>query len=174
MIEYEIKKSARTRRMTITVKPDNTVLVTIPKIIPTIVAQEFVKLKEEWIQKVLQKNQKFQKILPPKNRIEFLKAKRPALALIKERLEYFNNFYGYKINSVKVKSQNSRWGSCSKSGNLNFNYQLIYLTPEQRDYVIVHELCHLKELNHSQRFWDLVEQTIPNYKEIRKGLKNIR
>lgn len=63
------------------------------------------------------------------------------------------------------------WGSCSKKGNLNFNWRLIQLPPELADYVIVHELCHLKELNHSQRFWDLVGQAIPDYKERRQALR---
>ena len=64
--------------------------------------------------------------------------------LIHERLEYYNQFYGFQYNRVSVKNQRSRWGSCSRQGNLNFNYRLVNLPSELADYIIVHELCHLK------------------------------
>ena len=67
----------------------------------------------------------------------------------------------------------TRWGSCSKKGTLNFNYKIALLSPELRDYIIVHELCHLGEFNHSSKFWLLVEKTVPNYKTLRKQIKQI-
>jgi predicted metal-dependent hydrolase len=79
-----------------------------------------------------------------------------------------NNF---EYSKVRVKRQKTRWGSCSSNGNLNFNFKLLKLRKELIDYVIVHELCHLKEMNHSPRFWSLVEEIIPNYKELRKELR---
>ena len=87
------------------------------------------------------------------------------------RFEYFNKFYSYKWNRIFIKNQKTRWGSCSKRGNLNFNYRIALLPPEAADYIIVHELCHLKEFNHSRNFWKLVEQQIPNYKILHKALK---
>ncbi len=93
---------------------------------------------------------------------------------IKERLEFFNNFYGYQYNRISIRNQKSRWGSCSSKKNLNFNYKILFLPPEICDYIVVHELCHLKELNHSRFFWDLVFKTIPDYKEIRKKLLKYR
>jgi predicted metal-dependent hydrolase len=68
--------------------------------------------------------------------------------------------------------QRSRWGSCSRKGNLNFNYKLIQLPQELADYIVVHELCHLKQFNHSHAFWNLIAETIPNHIELRKILKN--
>lgn len=101
----------------------------------------------------------------------YLKYKKDAEVLVRERLEYFNQFYNYKWGRITIRNQKTRWGSCSKKGNLNFNYKIALLTPDQADYIIVHELCHLKEFNHSGIFWDLVAHTIPNYKEVRHSLR---
>ena len=98
----------------------------------------------------------------------FKENKEKALNLITSRITYFNKIYNYKFKNVRVKKQRTIWGSCSKKGNLSFNYKLIFLPTELLDYVIVHELCHLKEFNHSKKYWDLVEKTIPNYKTLRK------
>jgi len=86
-------------------------------------------------------------------------------------LEYFNTFYNFKWGRVTIRNQKTRWGSCSKKGNLNFNYKIALLKPSQADYIIVHELCHLKEFNHGKNFWSLVAQTIPDYKEVRSSLR---
>ena len=87
-----------------------------------------------------------------KKNLDYLKYKNQATNLVKERIEYFNTFYNYKWGKIVVRNQKTRWGSCSKKGNLNFNYKIVLLSPEAADYIIVHELCHLKEFNHSERF----------------------
>ncbi len=79
--------------------------------------------------------------------------------------------YGFNLKKVTVRSQQTRWGSCSSNGNVSFNYRLMKFRKEVIDYVIVHELCHLKELNHSPRFWKLVEDLCPRYKELKQELK---
>jgi len=94
-----------------------------------------------------------------------------ALWIVKDRIEYFNTFYNFKWNRIVIRNQKTRWGSCSRKGNLNFNYKIALLPPESADYIIVHELCHLGEFNHSQKFWDLVAKTIPDYLTIRKDLR---
>jgi len=96
-----------------------------------------------------------------------------ARCLVENRINHFNKFYNFRINRIAIKNQKTRWGSCSSKRNLNFNYKIIYLTPEFADYLIVHELCHLGELNHSKRFWALVFKTIPDYDKINKKLKRI-
>jgi len=103
---------------------------------------------------------------------DYLKYKEQALILVRNRIEYFNKFYNYKWNNIVIRNQKTRWGSCSKKGNLNFNYKIALLKEEEYDYIIVHELCHLGEFNHSRNFWNLVAITIPNYREIRSNLKN--
>ena len=100
-----------------------------------------------------------------------LKKREQARRFVEFRVDYFNKFYNFKINRIAIKNTSTRWGSCSSMGNLNFNYKIIYLRKELADYLIVHELCHLGELNHSKRFWALVKQTIPDYVKINKELK---
>ena len=104
---------------------------------------------------------------------EYKKYKDQALALAQRRLAEFNLFYGYQIGRVSIKNQKTRWGSCSKKGNINFNYRIATLPDRLADYLVVHELCHLGEFNHSQQFWDLVAKTIPDYRERRRELRAI-
>ena len=103
--------------------------------------------------------------------LNYIKYKKDASILVKERLEYFNTFYNFKLGRVAIRNQKTRWGSCSKKGNLNFNYKIVLLTAKQADYIIVHELCHLKEFNHSGRFWNLVANAVPDYKVVRSSLR---
>ena len=107
------------------------------------------------------------------NRKEYLAHKESARKLVHERLEYFNQFYGFKYHKVSIRNQKTRWGSCSRHGNLNFSYKWALLEPRLADYVIVHELCHLQEFNHSKQFWSLVEQQFPDHHTLRKQLKHL-
>lgn len=103
----------------------------------------------------------------------FLNNKEKAREITENRIKYFNDFYKFSFNKIRIKKQKSRWGSCSKKGNLNFNYKIIFLPQKFFDYILVHELCHIGEFNHSRRFWELVEKTIPDYKEIKREFKKI-
>ena len=100
---------------------------------------------------------------------EFYKQK--ASETIHDRLKYFNQHYQFNYNRVTFRNQKTRWGSCSDKKNLNFNWRLIMAPIQIIDYVVVHEMCHLKQMNHSKKYWELVEQRIPNYKELRKWLR---
>lgn len=100
---------------------------------------------------------------------EFYKKK--AEEVIHDRLQFFNEHYRLKYNRVTFRNQKTRWGSCSSAKNLNFNWRLIMAPIEIIDYVVVHEMCHLKYMNHSSAFWKLVSEEIPNYKEMKKWLK---
>jgi len=112
------------------------------------------------------------KIIMKINRRRFtIKKREQARHFVENKLKQFNGFYNFKINRVAIKNQTTRWGSCSSMGNLNFNYKIMYLRPALADYLIVHELCHLGELNHSKRFWALVAKTIPAYVEVNKELR---
>jgi predicted metal-dependent hydrolase len=100
-----------------------------------------------------------------KSDAEYKELKEKARTLIHERLKHYNAYYNFSYNKVAIRNQKSRWGSCSARKNLNFNYRLVLLSPELLDYVVVHELCHLQEMNHGKKFWDLVARTVPDYKE---------
>ena len=91
---------------------------------------------------------------------------------IESRVKVFAAKIGESPNKVTIKAQKTRWGSCSSLGNLNFNWRLIMMPQKIIDYVVVHELCHLKEMNHSSAFWNRVEEIIPDYRNRRKWLKN--
>lgn len=104
----------------------------------------------------------------------FEEHKAEALRIAVERVEHFNQHYGFTVGMIRIKNQATRWGSCSKKGNLNFNYKLALLPSALQDYLIVHELCHLGEFNHSRSFWALVAQMIPDHVELRRQLRQIK
>ena len=94
-----------------------------------------------------------------------------ALERIRQRPNHYAPRVGRTPGRVAIRDQKSRWGSCSRKGNLNFNWKLIMAPPQALDYVVVHELCHLHEFNHSPRFWALVESQLPDYAVWKKWLK---
>ena len=138
--------------------------------------EEILKKKEAWISKHIEK------IKETKERVEaeptekltrekVIALAEEALKVIPERVEYFAKVIGVTYGKITVRNQKTRWGSCSSKGNLNFNCLLMLAPPEVLDYVVVHELCHRKQMNHSKAFWLEVEKVLPNYKEVRKWLK---
>ena len=90
---------------------------------------------------------------------------------ISYRAEYFAHLIGVTFNKLRLKEVKTLWGSCSPKNNLTFNWKLVMAPAEVIDYVVVHELCHLRERNHSKRFWTLVKEFAPDYKVHRKWLK---
>ena len=171
-IEYRLRKSQRAKRMRIAVYCDTSVVVTLPYGIKENIAEKFLSAKAAWLLDKILYFKKIGKLIFIKgNRIEYLKNKEVAFNLAKDRVNYFNKIYKLKFNSITIKRQKTRWGSCSKKGNLNYNYKILFLPEAIADYIIVHELCHLKEFNHSRKFWNLVAQAIPSYLEIKRELK---
>jgi predicted metal-dependent hydrolase len=109
-----------------------------------------------------------------RNHRHYIKHKETARELATRKVSYFNEFYKHRYNKIHIRNQKTRWGSCSKQGNLNFNYKILFLPEKASDYIIVHELCHLKEFNHSPKFWNLVAKKFPDYREIKRALRNTR
>lgn len=101
---------------------------------------------------------------------EYLKYKEIARKLVTQKVITWNEYYHFNYGTIAIRNQKSRWGSCSSRGNLNFNYKLALLPDELVDYVVVHELCHLQHMNHGQSFWNLVGETIPEYKKRKQEL----
>lgn len=157
------KRGVKKLSLTVSEKGIN---LTAPKLVPKFLILDFISKNKEWI---------FENSLKHKigsgGERDFILKKPEAYKIIKKRVEYFSEKYQYKYNDIKIKNNSSSWGSCSKLKNLNFNYKVAFLPQNLMDYVVVHEICHLKELNHSRKFWDLVEKEIPNYKDLRKKLK---
>lgn len=178
MFEYAIKKSTRAKHLRITITRTGEVIVTVPYRLSVIRAEKFILEKKVWIEEKVSLMKKHtaenpHNISPKGTAKELREYKEKALELVLNRLQHFNAYYGLTWNNVAIKNTSSRWGSCSKRANLNFNYKIVLLPPELADYLVVHELCHLQEFNHSKKFWDLVKNTIPDYKILRKELKGI-
>ena len=132
--------------------------------------EKFIKQKASWILRSLSKINQAE-ALPDINPDDLKILKRRAARILIARLEFFNEHYHFKYTSISIRSQKTRWGSCSPSGKLSFNCRLALLSERLLDYVAVHELCHLKEMNHSARFWTVVGQIMPDYKTRRKKLR---
>ena len=171
-IEYKLRKSRRAKRMRIAVYGDTNVVVTLPYGLKENLVEKFLRVKAAWL---LDKIFYFKKYGKPAfikgSKIEYQKNKQAALNLAAARINYFNKIYKLKFNKIAIKRQKTRWGSCSSRGNLNYNYKILFLPDYLADYIIVHELCHLQEFNHSRKFWNLVAQVVPNYSEIKRELK---
>jgi predicted metal-dependent hydrolase len=160
--------------MRISVSCDAGVVVTVPFGMEETRFEKFVKEKTNWILDKLKFFSKYKNRPKLKTSVaEYRLLKPQALSLAKQKVKYWNQFYNFGYNRVSVKNQKTRWGSCSRKGNLNFHYKIVHLPEDQLDYLIVHELCHLKEMNHSKNFWELVGRTIPKFKILRKELRNI-
>jgi len=177
-IEYFLRKSEKAKRIKIEIKKNGEIFLVVPKLIPNFLGIIFLKSRMGW---VLDKIEFFEKgggeaatqKIPTLSKKDFLKYKKDAEILIKERVLFFAKQGNFSYGKITIKNNKTNWGSCSSKGNLNFNYRLIFLKKEEMDYVVVHELCHLKEMNHSKKFWDEVEKIIPDYKELRKNIKNL-
>jgi len=176
-ISYSLRRSPRARYMRITIFRDGKVRVTAPVVTSEFHIEKFVSRKREWILRTVDRFLKHPVsertlLLSRKSLRDFRLKKAAALQLVTSRLSHFNSYYGFTYHRITIRNQTSRWGSCSRKGNLSFNYKIIYLEQNIQDYIIVHELCHLKEFNHSKKFWDLVGECVPNYKECRRRLRN--
>lgn len=97
--------------------------------------------------------------------------KKAAREYIPTRVAFFQKFTGGSYEKITIRDQKTRWGSCSSNGTLSFNYRLMLAPPRILDYVVVHELCHLKHMNHSPAFWQAVEAVLPDYQERKLWLK---
>ena len=138
--------------------------------------EEILKKKEAWISRHIEKIKKTKERFEAEpteklTREKVIALAEEALKVIPERVEYFAKVIGVTYGKITVRNQKTRWGSCSSKGKLNFNCLLMLAPPEVLDYVVVHELCHRKQMNHSKAFWLEVEKVLPNYKEVRKWLK---
>lgn len=172
MNDVQILRSAR-KTIAIEIKPNGKVLVRVPKRMSEKAVGKFVEEHMDWIKvhraKVLEKAsaQKGELLTETKLSELFEQSKQ----FLPERVEYYAGSMGVTYGRITIRNQRTRWGSCSSKGNLNFNCQLMRLPEELIDYVVVHELCHRKEMNHSAAFWAEVEKVLPDYKERRKELK---
>jgi predicted metal-dependent hydrolase len=173
-IDFFLRGNNRAKNLRLTIYNNGKIVVTKPKMVGILQVKYFLKSKSDWILDKVKTLKKFDVSSEDEERDKYLQYKEKARSLIEERLEYFNNYYNFKYNRVSIKNQKTCWGSCSRKANLNFNYKIYFLPKELADYIIVHELCHLKELNHSRNFWGLVAETKGDYKDLRRMLRGFK
>lgn len=172
-MEIQIKRSNR-RTLSIEITQDAAVLVRAPQWVSMREINRFVTKKADWIEKHrakmlvrMEERSEIKKLTVD----EISELAEKAIRELPPKVAYYAERLGVTYGRITIRNQRSRWGSCSSKGNLNFNC-LLMLTPEYvQDYVVVHELCHRLEMNHSERFWKLVEMVIPEYPPAKKWLK---
>lgn len=173
-VEYTLKVSNRARRMRLAIYCDGNFVVTAPRNLSENIIEQFIVRKSQWIIDKLEYFKNISgKIFILGTKKDYVGHRDEALVFVQKKIEHFKRIYNFRFNKINIKNQKTRWGSCSKKGNLNFNYKIALLPERLADYIIVHELCHLKEFNHSQKFWNLVAKAIPDYSETRKELNRI-
>jgi len=171
-IAYLVRKSKRAKNIKISISFDRGIIATLPFGVNQRHLEKFLYKHFDWLEKRVDDFKKIDKSkLIKTGPNDYLRKKKEAHILVRGKLELFNKFYGFEYKKFCIRNQKTRWGSCSSGRNLNFNYKLVYLSEALAEYVVVHELCHLKEMNHSKKFWALVEKLVPDYKEKRKRLK---
>lgn len=170
-MEYALKRSARAKYMRLAVYPDGAVVVTAPRFFGISAIEDFVAKHAEWIKAQVQRAKGRTVIYIKRGDIPMLKKK--ALEYAEAKCREYAALYGFEFAKISVRSQKSRWGSCSQNGNLSFNYKIAALPEHLAEYVVVHEICHLGAFDHSRAFWDLVARVVPDHKERRKEMRSL-
>ena len=172
-VEYTVKKSARARRLRVAVYCNASVVVTVPIDFGEYKIERFLKEKASW---VLDKLDYFLRLGKTTRisggRREYKKYRERAREFALAKVEKINRIYNFSFGKIFIKNHKTRWGSCSKKRNLNFNYKIIFLPEQLAEYIVAHELCHLQEFNHSHKFWNLLVRAIPDYRERTRELKS--
>lgn len=172
-ITYEIIKSSR-KTIAVEVRQDGSVLVRAPRDCPQSRIDTFLKEKQAWVlAKVEEQKEKEADSMKiqPLSEAEQRLYRDKAREIFEQKVSYYAQMMGVSYGRIAIRDQKTRWGSCSGEGNLNFNWRLIFAPAGVLDYVVVHELAHRKEMNHSPRFWKVVEDTMPEYRKYQKWLK---
>lgn len=166
----------RSRRKTIAIQIDREgqVIVRTPYGITKRQVEEFLDEKKDWLLQTRQRVEKRKTEQIPISEEVRREGIERAKRIFPERTAYFAKRMGVDYGRITIREQKTRWGSCSSKGNLNFNWKLVLLDPELLDYVVVHELAHRREMNHSKNFWKIVEAELPDYRERRRRLKECR
>lgn len=158
--EVVFRKSTRSRRVSIRVHPVKGVSVSVPYMVPYAAAMAFFKLKRDWVIETLRRQKDRMKDVPVATPDEVEALRRQAKAELPLRLAELASRYGFTYNKVTIKHNSTNWGSCSTRGNINLNLNIVRLPHPLRDYILLHELCHLRHHDHSHAFHLLLEHVL--------------
>lgn len=173
-INYILRRYKKSKTLRIKIKQSGEVLVTAPYKLDKKYIDSFITQKSEWIQEKLNI---FATLPPPDiktKKEDYKKFKEEARKIVIEKINKINQYYNFSFGRISIRDQKTRWGSCSNKKNLNFNYKIVFIPDRLAEYIVAHELCHLKEMNHGQKFWDLVSKTIPDYQKAQSDLKKLK
>ena len=158
--EVTFRKSARGRRVAIRVHPVRGVTVSVPALVPYAAAMAFFRLKRDWVLETMRRQKDRMKDVPVAAPGEVEALRRQAKAELPLRLAELAGRYGFIYNKVTIKHNSSNWGSCSTRNNINLNLNIVRLPSVLRDYVLLHELCHLRHHDHGHAFHLLLEHVL--------------
>jgi len=165
---------SRRRTLALQVRQSGEVVVRAPLFVREQEVRRFVEEHLAWIEKQQRKlacAAEQRREIQPLSKAELSGLTEQARRDLTERARLFAPRVGVTYGRISIRHQKTKWGSCSSKGNLNFNCLLMLAPEEVRDYVVVHELCHRKQMNHSEAFWAEVERVLPEYRQARKWLK---
>jgi predicted metal-dependent hydrolase len=170
-LDYALRRRKGNRCLKLSAYPDGYLVVSAPARYPIFLINSWLKRNVDWIKRrmPLDITEKIRD-----DRKEYESKKDEIRNWLAESLDILNRAYGFRYERISVRRVRTRWGSCSARKNLNFNYKIYFLEKDLQDYVMIHELCHLEELNHSRKFWELVARTIPDFREKRKKLRKVK
>ena len=169
-MEYEILRSAR-RSVAISIK-DGRVILRTPFLFTDKDGEKVIKDNEKWILSKLEEYKIRKEREKSLSEEKIKELRKSAKIYFKDKTEVFSRIMNLKYGRITITGAKTRFGSCSSKGNISFSYRLMLYPEAAREYVVVHELAHLLEMNHSKRFYSVVERYLPDYKERRKLLKN--
>lgn len=164
-IQVTIRRHHWSRQLRLNVRPGGQISLSIPPRTPWYVAEDFLAKSRPWLEKQISKHPPVERRAPTKRERE------AARRLVKMKLNQWSMYFDVDWKGVRIGNQSSRWGSCSSTGTLSFNWRLIELPDELADYIVVHELAHLVQPNHSPKFWSEVERVLPDWRPRRKALR---
>jgi len=171
-IEYTSRRYRKSKNLRLAIDSYGGLTASRPWYVGERTVANFILERAEWImEKINQARVNNSGKVFRDSKKEYSTYKEQARKIVLSRIAELNKNYQFEFSKIFVRNQKTRWGSCSSRGNLNFNYKIVFLSEKMVDYIIVHELCHLKEMNHSERFWRLVAQEVLDYKIIRKDLQ---
>ncbi|MBU1015455.1 M48 family metallopeptidase [Patescibacteria group bacterium] len=171
-IRYALLRSRNAHALRLRASPKGTFLLTVPLGTRQEHIRRFLRERAEWMLEQQGFFRRFgRRALFQFGREHYLRHREEARTLVERRLRHFLRLYRVRYRAVRVKNHAATWGSCSELKNLNFSYKLLFLPRRLSDYIIVHELCHLKHFDHSPRFWRLVARTFPDYRDLEWQLR---
>jgi len=168
------EKSRRAKHVNISIQSSTFVRVAVPFRVPFSRAEEFVHTRINWLKKHLNKLKQYEKENKAITTAPFEIDNKDARLKLTGRLDYLSKKHGFSYNRVSIRNQRTRWGSCSHNNNISLNIRLLSLPEELVDYVILHELVHIRIKNHSRDFWTELDRYVANSKKVAAKLREYR